>query len=433
MTLSAILTAALWLGPLAYGQGTVDVQFADTERTAEEFLRSAQLARQIQIQVSRMEMEDHYIRGVAFHKDARYEDAIRELAMARDHFVWLQPQAPDVAKFGSMIDSYLSSARTALKTQEEKLARERKKEAEQLMRERERRLAEFEKQRIAALYAQAREQYYNGNYAQAHDLALQVLHLDPNHWRAEQIRKNSERRGDIQRAHDVRAARTSEQKAVTKDMAAMSVIQRELLTYPLNWAEIEERGRRSAYVPVGEYEGREWKERILHALRQPVSFDFVETDLEEVCRFLQVYTGVNFVLDRGPLEGSMEPRVNLSLTNASLEAALKYITVILGLDFVLRDEAVFITSPERAKGKPVLRLYDVSDLTLDIRDFRIGTDVITLGKDKEDQGIFPDRDSDKEERGFTGQSLKDFIRRTVDPQSWEPETGMVGRGFNPPW
>ena len=487
MALAAILMAALLIGPLAYGQEVAEPQPTDTEDiawllqsgseklgqqdyegavadfqqaveldptseyarrmldtarqvmeasavgdagTADELLKKAQLARQIQIQMAKIEMENHYNNGVALHKDGKYEDAIPELQTARDRFVWLQPQAPDVAKFGSMIDSYLSSARTALKTQEEKLARERKKEAEQLMRERERRLAEFEKQRIAALYAQAREQYYNGNYAQAHDLALQVLHLDPNHWRAEQIRRSSERRGDIQRVHDLRAAKFREEEAIAKDVTALSVPQSDLLTYPDNWAEIEERARGLAAITVGEEEGQEWKKQIRNALQQPVSFDFADTDLEEVRRFLQAYTGVNFVLDRKALEGKGELKVTLTLNRASLEAALKYITGVLGLDYTLKDEAVFITTPEEAKGKPVLRLYDVSDLTVDIRDFRITTQAITLGEDSDtDEGLFPGQKEESEERGFTGQSLVEFIKRTIEPESWEGGAGGAAGGL----
>ena len=160
-------------------------------------------------------------------------------------------------------------------------------------------------------------------------------------------------------------------------------------------------------------------------MKRRVSFEFADTGVNEALRFLNALTGVSFVLDPEAVATAETPRINLQLTDATLESALKHITNLLGLDYTLRDEAVWITTPEKAIGEPVLRLYDVSDLTIEVRDFRGNTQAIRLLE--EDEGPWNEPE-DADEIVITGQQLVEFILRNIRPESWAGEEyGGEGR------
>jgi type II secretory pathway component HofQ len=93
----------------------------------------------------------------------------------------------------------------------------------------------------------------------------------------------------------------------------------------------------------------EWEAKLGTALQQKVSFDFVDTNLDEVLRFLHALAGVSIVLDPH-VGGQKDARVTLALTNVSLASALDLVTHLCGLSYGLRSEAVWLTTPKRLEA-----------------------------------------------------------------------------------
>jgi hypothetical protein len=110
-------------------------------------------------------------------------------------------------------------------------------------------------------------------------------------------------------------------------------------------------------LPPVEPEPPEWKTKLLKRMETKVSFDFVDCPLADVVAFLRNLTGTNIVLDPDAVKD--DPEITLRVTDMRLGTALDWILRFAKLGYVLRDEAIFITTMERLREMmPRVRVYD---------------------------------------------------------------------------
>jgi len=98
-----------------------------------------------------------------------------------------------------------------------------------------------------------------------------------------------------------------------------------------------------------------WEGRIREAMNKRISFDFVETPLQDVVSFISQLADLTIVLDTEALRDKPR-RVTLKVHDMRLEAALGWVVRLCGLGSALRDEAVFISTPERTTARPAGRM-----------------------------------------------------------------------------
>jgi hypothetical protein len=137
--------------------------------------------------------------------------------------------------------------------------------------------------------------------------------------------------------------------------------------------------------------------RILSELDKPTTGEFVETPLNEVVRFLHELHHIPIILHTEKLKEagvSIDIPITRNFNGISLRSALRLLLRDLELTFIVRDEALIITTPEDAESHLRSIAYPVHDL--------VGT---------------PEADFD---------SLSTLILVCVAPQSWDE--GMTG-GF----
>jgi hypothetical protein len=186
---------------------------------------------------------------------------------------------------------------------------------------------------------------------------------------------------------------------------------------------------------------QDWERRIKEALNKKVTFDFVETPLQDVVNFLSSLVDVTIVLDTPAVKDA--PNVTLRVNEMRLQSALNWILKLVALKYTLKDEAVFISKAENIQEKPVLRMYDVTDLTIDIKNFQGRQQALasdsgyastgsSFGGDaggQMAQEFFGDEDDQKDEEDkLTGESLVDFIKKTIAPGTWADDTGAAAGG-----
>ena len=148
------------------------------------------------------------------------------------------------------------------------------------------------------------------------------------------------------------------------------------------------------------YDARAWKP-FKDKLNEPVSFDCIATPLDDVVAFLGNLKGVNIVVDKKAIEGRKDLDVTLRLDKVAFRDALAWICRDLDLGYTVRGGAIFISTPDDRllpRGKTVTRFYDVTDLTIDVRDFR------------------PDSERGKQE------GLTKFITENIDSATWNEDT-----------
>jgi tetratricopeptide (TPR) repeat protein len=121
-----------------------------------------------------------------------------------------------------------------------------------------------------------------------------------------------------------------------------------------------------APVPAKVRSGKSAKEReIERCLDKPVSLSFDNVPLSKVIDDLSTMQGINIVPDMPALneEGvDLGSKVSFRVEDMTLKSALKNLLNNVHLTYVVEDEALKITTPTKARGKPVPLPYCVGEL-----------------------------------------------------------------------
>ena len=105
--------------------------------------------------------------------------------------------------------------------------------------------------------------------------------------------------------------------------------------------------------------------KIRQELKATTSVEFSLTPLSDVVDYLKDLHGIEIQLDRKSLDDAGVPSdvlVTRKLKNVSLRSALRLILESLDLTYLIHDEVLLVTTPERASHEFELRVYPVGDL-----------------------------------------------------------------------
>jgi hypothetical protein len=121
---------------------------------------------------------------------------------------------------------------------------------------------------------------------------------------------------------------------------------------------------------------------------------------------LQTYLGQPIVVDMAALKQAEIPYdspITANLKKLSVRTLLRAILADVGLTYTIRDDAIEITTPQRARETVVTRVYYVGDLLGDVPELR----------------------------PFWAVELINLIQSTVDPQSWQRNGGAGTIFYHP--
>ena len=176
------------------------------------------------------------------------------------------------------------------------------------------------------------------------------------------------------------------------------------LLYPTDWNQWI--SRRSPALLATDQE-----KAILAALDRPMSISIANKPFIEVLDHLRKQTGQSILVDERALyEFNMtyETAINLDLENVSTRTALKRLLSDLGLTYVMKNQAIQITSIGRAKSLLTRREYSAADLLA----------ALNRGSRKE---------MTREATYFLLKLLVGMIPELIEPDSWEIQ-GKGGLG-----
>jgi hypothetical protein len=100
-----------------------------------------------------------------------------------------------------------------------------------------------------------------------------------------------------------------------------------------------------------------WKRETRQKLSRKVTFEFVDTPLEEAIAFLRSLVNVTIVIDPKVIAGGL-PTINLRVTDMGVDLALQWILRLADLEYDLRHRAVYV-SKDLKNDKPVNLKADV--------------------------------------------------------------------------
>ncbi|MCY3020316.1 MAG: hypothetical protein NTW87_14960 [Planctomycetota bacterium] len=105
-------------------------------------------------------------------------------------------------------------------------------------------------------------------------------------------------------------------------------------------------------VPVpAKAEDEPWKAEIAKKLERKVTFEFVDTPLEEALSFLRTLVAVNLILDpRAVVEHRNTMPVTLRVQDMGVGLALQWVCKLADLKYELRENAIFVTFADDGKA-----------------------------------------------------------------------------------
>jgi hypothetical protein len=134
-------------------------------------------------------------------------------------------------------------------------------------------------------------------------------------------------------------------------------------------------------------------DKILAALEEPTSFEFVDAPLQDVVQFLHDVHGIPIQIDVAALIDvaiDANTPVTKHLRDTSLRSGLELILRDLELDFLIDKEVLLITTAERAANTMETRVYDTRLIS-----------------------------------SLTSEQVAELISAMIAPQSWKDSTGTA--------
>jgi len=268
----------------------------------------------------------------------------------------------------------------------------------------------LEKRRRYELLARAKEQMRQKNYGLAEGHTRELLEADPLNPEARSLLAKLERE---KRAPDGDGRLGLDRNGEDETNLPTTTT----YEYPEDWKDII--AKRPADLAKKQAEAQR---KLTEQMEKKISFDFVDTPLSDVVAYLSKETGANIVLDPAAVQGDDVP-VTLKVTDMRANAALGWVLRLTQLDSSKQDEALFVSSKERIAQAPTMQIYEVRDLLAAIPDYS-GTSLPSVGEGGGDMGGGGDDlfgDLARKGEDFTGEDLVEFIRKTIEPSSWDAE------------
>jgi len=202
------------------------------------------------------------------------------------------------------------------------------------------------------------------------------------------------RKDALEDARRDRETRNERNNRVQRDVVRSSIPATEVDRFPKDW--VEKSRKRGGSVRMTAKE-----KAIMEALNKTLDVDFSGYTFSEVIDLLKKQTGIDIAVDKRGLDEAnvtYDTKINLKL-KASTRTIIRRLLSDLGLAYYIKDEALQVTSLERASKETTIRTYYVGDLAL-VTDTRIPFDLTRL------QMI------------STVNTIADLIK-SIEPQSWK--------------
>jgi len=159
-----------------------------------------------------------------------------------------------------------------------------------------------------------------------------------------------------------------------------------------------------------------------------VSVAFKDVKLQEAVDYVRRVAGFNVmvspVLQLKGVEG-VAP-ITMTLTDVSLRQLAELIAQFTGTKFKYADSVLQFTTPEDARGKPVLRIIAIGDLTMKLHNFPAPEMDLRPAK----MEFVPEPETDVENAWSDPQKVIEMIQKMCSPESWADKDVSISADEN---
>jgi hypothetical protein len=227
--------------------------------------------------------------------------------------------------------------------------------------------------------------------------------------RVEDVRNRLDRmRGQVKERGTLRRDQDRALRGVGDDIAKSSLPAGQDMEFPKNWKELVK--KRSAGVEMTKAE-----KQLMKALDTVIEANFDNARFEDVIKYLEEKAGVTILLDKLALEQqsvTYETTVRFKARKVTMRTVLRRILADVGLAYYIKDEAIQVTSVDRAKEMLTTRVYYIGDLVTRLR--------LDLGPILNQQQVLDN-----------AKQIIDTIQTSIEPESWSINNGSSKIFFDP--
>jgi type II secretory pathway component GspD/PulD (secretin) len=284
--------------------------------------------------------------------------------------------APKVALLRRPVENRLQNFKTLKAQQDFETARAGDAKTFAELRERQNKAELHKQQQVAEQMKLYHQAYKEARYEEALTYARRAHELDPDNMQASTAMALAEKGRNAQMYKNYKNEREEYvlQELDEAEKEGPAATSQEPLKLDAKRMEV---ARKRGEIQLPTIAPKNEKEReIEHKLIMPLTLDFKNTPLKQVVEDLRTWTGINIVLDKRALEEesvSVDQTVDMKLDGVSLKSALTNVLHQVHLTYVIEDEVLKITTEAHAKGRMVLKTYQVADLVIPIEDHNAPT------------------------------------------------------------
>lgn len=326
----------------------------------------------VKIEQTKIEIDNRIAKGKRLVKQKKYEEAISLFKQAKEILRWMPYHVTDLKGKAHQLDLYIQRTEAEARKHKEDLKNKRMAEAEEQAKKEEKLRLKSLKDKIKMLFRQANLAFEREQYDLAENFCKQITVLEPDNQDAIELHKIVKEARHSSVFQTTRKKYMEEWKRVFEQVEEAMIPTQDIVSFPSyeKWKKISKRGSKGKTDEKKEESSQDRK--IRERLETEVlSMDFTEAPLSEVLDFLRTTTGINIVIDQRVYKDMEEDslKVNLNVTKLKLGAILNWILSLKGLAYKISNGVLVISTKTRVVEKPVLRLYNVRDLTGKLQDF----------------------------------------------------------------
>ncbi len=162
--------------------------------------------------------------------------------------------------------------------------------------------------------------------------------------------------------------------------------------------------------------------------RTRVNVAFKDVKFQEAVDYVRRVAGFNVIVSPALQAKGVDgiAPITMTLTDVSLRQLAELIAQFTGTKFKYTDSILQFTTPEDARGKPVLRIIAIGDLTMKLHNFP-GPDMDLRPSKME---FVPEPETDVENAWSDPQKVVEMIQRLCSPESWTDKDVSISADEN---
>ncbi|MCG3133618.1 MAG: hypothetical protein HMLKMBBP_00819 [Planctomycetes bacterium] len=329
--------------------------------------------RRVQTDQARTIARTRYELGQKAMADGNFATAVKEFEMAQTAI--LTDVSVEWGDLRKNVETKLAEAKKAKAGADDMARTEAAKNAYRAIKADEAKVRLAETERRNALMKGAMDAFEAGQYSTAANLLEEYLAKNPQDSNAKSLHYTAVRAMHQQAAEDTLRNQREQIAKWRLDMQESTVPYHKILTWPSqeHWNTITEKRKDAGTISEPVADSPETSATKSKLRNDRLNFSFSGSTYKEVVEFIRNAKGLNIVVDREVLPEVESVPVNLSLSDVTVETALKTLNKVAGsLTYVVQGSVVYVTKPEKARSQPIIRVHSVGDLTVPLTNFIAG-------------------------------------------------------------